>query len=911
MLAEHANFVDRVDDLAELHRVAESLSRREGAAVVVEGRSGIGKTALLDRFVADPGGQGTRAGAYRVLRTSCRPMIGEGLAFGPVIEILIGLQRRTSRRSGVGRLLRSAGRGALQASPDALASLVPGLAPVLTMARAVAESTLGAGSLQLDSLEPYKRAVALQMAERITELVRSGPPTVLVVDDVQFIDEDSLQVLDFLVRHLVAEPLMLVLGLTTPSAPGRPAGAVFETVALWSKDRLVRRRPLGALSASWVAELVGLLEVPAPPGFAVRLTEATGGLPMFVTLCLEHWRPQDGARIVLPESVAEIVDGQLALLDESDRRMLVLAAVQGPVFVTSLLAQVMARPHDEVMERLRLLAQPRSLLREVSEAERPEWTLDQEADVYTFDHLLLWDAVYQAQTDEQRRSRHEQLARVMLRDLAAYDEAPLGLRLELARQLELGGRPCLRESAELRMALARSAAADGVSFAAAEMHCAAAVAALRRLRRDTRDTEVARRFVEAAEMLLSMTEVRWRGQHAAVGSPANIDGLAEEAERMAAETGDPDLVARSALQRGKTLLATRGLSEGLDKLAEAVELAKRLEDPTRLYVATVEFGRQVSKRNLADGLAALREAERMYESDPRLRRSGQPVLGSTRNLAEMQLAVTLFDSGFLEDALERLERCVDRLRRETLNAELPIALNYLAQVQLALGQSTQAASTLREALEFEERRGGESGWHAYNAALLALALSADESRAEESVELAEGAWSETQATWLLNLVPIVRNLLAEVLLSRSAALPVEAGRKLLERVDKLAEDTCVETLESGMTRSRIAALDLRARAHLRKGASTRAADFARSAVAVLDEVGEMPALRTEEVLYHAACVLRADGDEAEAAVLLDRARQVVERKAHSIESEPLRRAFTQDVPLNRWISSGFLDAPER
>jgi len=909
----HANFVDRVDDLAELSRAARGLSRREGAAVVIEGRSGIGKTALLDRFAADPGGDGSRAGAYRVLRISC-PMIGAGLAFGPVIEVLDGLQRRkrrTRRRNGVGRLLRSAGRGALQASPGTLGSLVPGLVPVLTMVRGVAESTLGAGSLQLDSLEPYKRAVALQMAERIAELARSGPPAIVIIDDVQFIDEDSLQVLDFLVRRLAAEPLLLVLGLTTPAASGRSAEAVSEMVAVWGNGRLVQRRRVGALSESWVAELVSRLDVPVPPGFAGRLTEATGGLPMFVTLCLEHWRPQDGARIVLPESVAEIVDGQLARLDESDRRLLVLAAVQGPVFVTSYLARAMARPHDEVIERLRVLAQSQTLLRRISEAERREWMLEQEADIYAFDHLLLWDAVYQAQTDEQRRSRHEQLAGVMLRDLAAYDQVPLGLRLELARQLELGGRPCLRESAEIRMGLARSAAADGLSFASAEMHCSAAIAALRRVRRDTRDAEVGRRFVEAAEMLLSMTEVRWRGQHTGVGSPANIDELAEEAERMAAETGDPDLVARSALQRGKTLLATRGLHAGLDKLAEAVELAGRLEDPTRLYVATVEFGRQVSKRNLANGLAALREAERMYASDARLRESDQPVLRSTRNLAEMQLAVTLYDSGFIEDALHRLERCVDRLRGETLNAELPIALNYLAQVQLAVGRSAPAELTLREALEFEERRGGESGWHAYNAALLALALSADGSRAEESVELAERAWSETQGTWLLNLVPIVRNLFAEVLLARSAAVPGDAGRKLLERIDGLAEDTCVETLESGMTRSRIAALDLRARAQLCMGLSSRAADFARAAVAVLDEVGEMPALRTEEVLYHAACVLRADGDEAEAAVLLDRARQVVDRKAHSIGSEPLRRTFTQDVPLNRWISDGFPEAPER
>ena len=78
---------------------------------------------------------------------------------------------------------------------------------------------------------------------------------------------------------------------------------------------------------------------------------------------------------------------------------------------------------------------------------------------------------------------------------------------------------------------------------------------------------------------------------------------------------------------------------------------------------------------------------------------------------------------------------VGRLRNELLQAELPIALNYLAQILTGLGRSEEAESALREAREFEARRGGDSGWHAYNTALLARLLATRPGQARESLRL--------------------------------------------------------------------------------------------------------------------------------------------------------------------------------
>ncbi|MEU9173969.1 tetratricopeptide repeat protein [Streptomyces sp. NPDC048420] len=261
-------------------------------------------------------------------------------------------------------------------------------------------------------------------------------------------------------------------------------------------------------------------------------------------------------------------------------------------------------------------------------------------------------------------------------------------------------------------------------------------------------------------------------------------------------------------------------------------------------MALVEYGRQLPKRDLEAGLRVLFEAEELYASAAELGDAASPVLQHARNLNEMQIGVNLFDAGRFDEALQRLVRCVERLSSESMRAELPIALNYLAQLHIAMGDMAEAEAALTRALTFEEeyQETGEtiSGWHAYNNALLASIASSTPDRAPEALRRIRAAWLETQETWLVNLVPIVRNLHVNVLM----AVGEHFGQAL-----RLIGDTLVETETTKMDRSRIAAFCLRSRLRLAEGDVRNAADDAREAYELLEERGAMPALRTEEVLY--------------------------------------------------------------
>lgn len=880
-------FVDRVEHMAELRALASGLFSGRGGAVVLDSVAGMGKTSLLGAFAQLPETD-PDIGALRVVGARCHPGIGPGLVYGPVVDLMLPLAQTVKQPGPVRQFLSFTRRGLVKSAPELLSAMVPGLGLAFSIGQEVTQASLATGSMPFDSLQPFQQSVALQIAEAILDLARSGGPVVMTIDDVQHMDPSSMLVIDRLLRHIADAPLGLVLSHTTDAARGGGhAAMVEEMLQRWADDGVLVRRQLDGLPADAIHELVRSTHPMAPLAFSENLARLTDGHAIFVRLCLDEWHQGAGDEIDLPPSLSRVVEARMRTLSDEDRELLAVAATQGAVFLSRVVASVLDSRDSDVMERLRRITD--TGLIELTAP--PSWAADEAADVYRFQHGALWRVIYERQSPGQARSRHAAVARALMAEQQGDGAQPLPVLLEIAGHLRRGGPGCLAASAEAHYTLARTAATEGLSFAEAERHCEEAIRATQKL--PVGDPARDHMLIQASELLLSLTEVRWRGNSTPAGGP-DIDALAAEAEAAAARCESPELRIRTALLRGKTLLATEGLVPSLAKLREAVDLAEAYGDPVALFVARVEYGRQVSKRRLSDGLAQLREAERLYATDPRLGERDDPVLQHARNLGEMQLGVSLFDSGHLGEALERLRRCTERLAGESLKAELPIALNYLAQVYMALGEEAEAEEALREALDFEAERGGDSGWHAYNTALLAQLLVRYPSRSAEGIRLMEEAWAETQRTWLVNLVPIVRNLYAQALLE---ATPPSADAR--EQAARLVVDTIVETRHSGMVRSEIAALSLRSRVLLAQGELDEAEVSAREALRLLNEVGDMPALRTEEVLYQGAVVLRETGNHTEALALLARARAEITRKAEGIADGSLREGFLRNVPLNR------------
>ncbi|MGW4802356.1 AAA family ATPase, partial [Nonomuraea sp. NPDC004297] len=173
----------------ELRRLVAAVSRPP-AVVVLEGEAGIGKSRLLAELAARPGT------ADRLLLRGGARRIREPFPLGPLVEALRGAEEPLARAE-------------LSPVAGALRGLLPELAPVLPPA-----------------LEPLddRAAERHRLFRGLAEMLRALGPVVLVVEDLHWADE---QTVEFLAYVLAAPPPGLSVVLTYR---GEEAGTVVREV---------------------------------------------------------------------------------------------------------------------------------------------------------------------------------------------------------------------------------------------------------------------------------------------------------------------------------------------------------------------------------------------------------------------------------------------------------------------------------------------------------------------------------------------------------------------------------------------------------------------------------------------------------------------------------------------------------
>jgi DNA-binding CsgD family transcriptional regulator len=211
-------------------------ARDHGGAVLVTGEAGLGKTALL-ADVAE------RLDGWTVLRVHADSFESD-LAYATVETLVRGLNalRGDARKAG--------GRGAAIRPP------APG------------DDPLTVGRLLLDAIDGI------------------DGPVCLVVDDAQWVDEPSARALRFVVRRL-ADQRFLFTAATRPQQSSLVT--LFDDVAAVTANHA--RVDLTPLSVGDTQELAQhLLGHPVSRRTATRLTDATQGSPLLLSVLLVHLR---------------------------------------------------------------------------------------------------------------------------------------------------------------------------------------------------------------------------------------------------------------------------------------------------------------------------------------------------------------------------------------------------------------------------------------------------------------------------------------------------------------------------------------------------------------------------------------------------------------------------------------------
>lgn len=254
------DLLEREGALAALAEARAAAARGEGRFVLITGEPGIGKTSLVTRFVRD---------------------------LGPENRVLFGTCDDLSIARPLGPFR------------DLAADVSPPLADAIAA---------GAPPQELHSL-------------LLAELGLPPWPTVVVIEDVHWADEASLDAITVLVRRIASLPALLLL--TCREGEAHPGHPVHAAVGAARGDGAVFLG-LEPLSEAAVASLAGLA--------ADEVYAQTGGNPFYVTELLAS-----GSTTDLPPSVANAVVGRASRLDDASRRLVELVSVVPTRVATSVL----------------------------------------------------------------------------------------------------------------------------------------------------------------------------------------------------------------------------------------------------------------------------------------------------------------------------------------------------------------------------------------------------------------------------------------------------------------------------------------------------------------------------------------------------------------------------------------------
>lgn len=235
-------------------------------------------------------------------------------------------------------------------------------------------------------------------------LLSAPQPLLLLLDDVHWCDQETLEWLHYLLRSEPGARLLLLLTVRSEETPpGHPLLAFLGAV---QREGLVTELTLGPLDRSETALLAQhTTGHPLDVAALTMLSQEAEGNPLFVVELLRSTL-LDQPTATMPPMIQTVLAARLAQLSPLARDLANLAAVIGRAFSFAVLAQV-----SELEET--------ALVQGLDELWRRRIIREQPDDAYDFTHEKLREAAYTALSVPRRRFLHRQVAEALERLFAA------------------------------------------------------------------------------------------------------------------------------------------------------------------------------------------------------------------------------------------------------------------------------------------------------------------------------------------------------------------------------------------------------------------------------------------------------------------------------------------------------------
>jgi tetratricopeptide (TPR) repeat protein/predicted Ser/Thr protein kinase len=391
--------VGRDKELAQLLESFQVVSAGQGVLQCVAGEPGIGKTTLVNEFLNEMISSGR---SCTIARGQCSERLAGSEAYLPVMEVLESLIKNRANESMTKMMQDKAPWWYVHVA--SISADDPANARLLEEAKTATQ-------------ERVKRELATFLKE-----ISLQRPLVFVFEDLHWADISSIDMLSYLAGRF--DSIRLLVIATYRPAELKLAKHPFLQIKpdLLSKGRC-RETCLDLLSLDDIKSYLELefSEHNFPEDFSGLIHKKTEGSPLFMVDLLRDLRNrgvivEKKGRWLLSQSVADIklempgsvqgmIQRKISQLNEDDRRMLTVAAVQGFEFDSAVVAAVLKLDNELVEERLHELERSLTFVRFMNEKEFPDRSL---AIHYQFVHVFYQNELFASltRTKEARLSKN-------------------------------------------------------------------------------------------------------------------------------------------------------------------------------------------------------------------------------------------------------------------------------------------------------------------------------------------------------------------------------------------------------------------------------------------------------------------------------------------------------------------------
>jgi DNA-binding SARP family transcriptional activator/predicted ATPase len=390
--------VGRSDEHSRLVESFHKTGGEKAQAVVLIGAAGVGKTSLVKAFkewtlLDSPESEVWQGQAFET---------GGRLAFQPVVE---ALRLRLDQVNAPEDLLEDVWLAELSQLMPELRARYPDL------------------PLPLTGNANFVRARLFESMATLGNALAINHPSVLILDDMQWADADTLDLVHYLARRWVEMNAPILLLMTVRQEAYAADASLREWLTRLERDTSLTRLLLDNLSGTAVEELISRLagkgaDETTTSAFAAWLWAETRGLPFFIEAllqmlieqgvlvgvgdqapaydfasALEHVRSL--AQAPLPPGVREVIRARLEEHTKEASALLLAASVLGRACTFERMCQIADLQETEALESLEALLDGRLL------TERPS-----DRQPYTLAHDYIREVVYTESNEARRRVYH-------------------------------------------------------------------------------------------------------------------------------------------------------------------------------------------------------------------------------------------------------------------------------------------------------------------------------------------------------------------------------------------------------------------------------------------------------------------------------------------------------------------------